>query len=186
MADTGDLSRGCFIRYNNELVQVTEYEHRTPGNLRAFYQVKMKNVRTGKWVENRFRAGESIDFVRVETRDFQILYKDGDSFVCMDLESFDQLYIPEILFGDSAQFLKDEMQVTISFDDQTPILAKPPHTVELVIEYSEPAVKGDTSNKVLKSATLETGAEIMVPIFVEQGEKIRVNTETGEYMERVK
>ncbi len=186
MADTGDLSRGAFIRYNNELMQVLEYEHRTPGNLRAFFQVKMRNVKSGKLAENRFRAGEAIEFVRVDTANFQILYKDGENLVCMDQETFDQIYVPENLFGNSAQFLKDGMEVIVSFDDTTPILAQPPHSVELLITYSEPAVKGDTSNKVMKSATLETGAEIMVPIFVNEGEKIRINTETGEYMERVK
>ncbi|MFL5731227.1 MAG: elongation factor P [Cytophagaceae bacterium] len=186
MANTGDLSRGCFIRYNNELVQVLEYEHRTPGNLRAFYQVKMRNVRTGKLVENRFRAGEEIQLVRIETTDFQFLYKEADSLVCMDTETFDQVYIPEILFGESAKFLKEGINVKVSFDKETPVYAEAPQHVELEVTYTEPGVRGDTATKTLKPATLETGAVISVPLFIEIGEKIKVDAHQGSYVERVK
>jgi elongation factor P len=186
MANTGDLSRGCFIRYNNELVQVLEYEHRTPGNLRAFFQVKMRNIRTGKLVENRFRAGEEIEFVRVEVMDFQYLYKEADSLVCMNTETFDQVYIPEILFGESAKFLKEGINVKISFDKDTPVYAEPPQHVELEVSYTEPGMRGDTATKTLKPATLETGAVISVPLFIEIGEKIKVDAREGTYVERVK
>ncbi len=186
MADTGDLFKGCFIRYNNELVQVTEYEHRTPGNLRAFYQVKMKNVRNGKTIENRFRAGEGLDFVRVDVKEYNVLYKDGETFVVMDNETFDQINIDEVLFGDSALFIKEGVKVKISFDGETPIAAEGPNTVEMEVTYTEPGVKGDTATKAMKPATLETGAVINVPLFVNQGEKIKVNAVTGEYLERVK
>jgi elongation factor P len=186
MATTSDLSRGAFLRYNNELVVVLEYEHRTPGNLRAFYQVKMRNVKSGKLVENRFRAGEEIELVRVDVKEQQYLYREGNNLVCMDNETFEQVYIPEELFGDSLQFLKEGMTVKISFDDTLPIYAEAPHTVELVIEYTEPGVRGDTATKTLKKATLETGAKINVPLFIEIGEKIKVDTRTHEYIERVK
>lgn len=186
MSTTSDLSRGAFLRYNNELVVVLEYEHRTPGNLRAFYQVKMRNVRTGKLVENRFRAGEAIELVRVEVKDQQFLYKEGDSLVCMDNETFEQVYIPEELFGESLPFLKEGMVVKISFDDDLPIYVEAPPTVELTVEYTEPGIRGDTATKTLKPATLETGAKISVPLFIEIGEKIKVDTRTAAYIERVK
>ena len=111
MATTSDLSRGCFIKFNGELCQVTEYQHRTPGNLRAFYQVNMKVIRTGKQIENRFRAGEEVELVRVETRPLQYLYKDGDHMVCMDNETFEQIYVPENLFGNSIKLLKEGINV---------------------------------------------------------------------------
>ncbi len=174
------------MRFNGELVQVLEYEHRTPGNLRAFYQVKMRNVRTGKLAENRFRAGEALDFVRVETKEFQFLYKEGDNYVLMENETYDQVYVDGILFGDGEKFLKEGMNVTVSFDNTTPIAAEIPGSVELEVTYTEPGLQGDTATKTLKPATLETGAEIKVPLFVNIGEKIRVDTRTREYIERVK
>lgn len=186
MANTSDLSRGAFLRFNGELVQVLEYEHRTPGNLRAFFQVKMRNVKTGKLVENRFRAGEDITLVRVDIRSYQYLYKEGESLVCMDNETFEQIYIPGDLFGESGKFLKENMDVLVSFDGDQPIFAETPVSVELEVTYTEPGVRGDTATKTLKQATLETGAVINVPLFIEIGEKIKVDTRTGEYVERVK
>jgi len=186
MATTADLSRGLFLRYNNDLVQVLEYEHRTPGNLRAFYQVKMRNLKSGKLLENRFRAGEEIFPVRVEVKEMQYLYPEGQNFVCMDTETFDQIPLERALFGSQVSFLKEGMNVKISFDDQTPLLAELPTTVEVEITYTEPGVRGDTATRTLKQATIETGATVNIPLFIEMGEKIRVNTQTGEYMERVK
>lgn len=184
--NTGDLFNGAFIKYNGELCQVLEYIHRTPGNLRAFYQVKMRVIKTGKQIENRFRAGEDIEFVRVETKPLQYLYKDGDHLVCMDNETFEQSYIPEVLFGDAFPFMKEGMEVMVAFEGENPIFAQAPNTVELEITYTETAVKGDTSTNVMKSATVETGANVMVPLFVETGEIIKIDTRTGSYMERVK
>lgn len=187
MANTSDISRGSFLRHNGELVVVLEYEHRTPGNLRAFYQVKMRNVRSGKLTEHRFRAGESVELVRVETKDLQFLYREGDSYVLMDTETYDQISLDSTIFGDSAQFLKEDMIVQISFDDaDTPVYAEPPTFVELEVTYTEPGLRGDTATKTLKSATLETGAEIKVPLFINNGDKVRVDTRTGDYLDRVK
>jgi len=186
MATTADLSRGQFLRYNNDLVQVIEYEHRTPGNLRAFYQVKMRNIKSGKLLENRFRAGEEIFPVRVDVKDMQYLYEEGNALVCMDNETYDQIPVDKVLFGDSIAFLKEGMSLKISFDDQTPLMGELPSTVELEVTYTEPGIKGDTATRTLKPATVETGATVNIPLFVETGEKIRVNTQTGEYMERVK
>jgi elongation factor P len=146
----------------------------------------MRNVRTGKLAENRFRAGEALDFVRVETKEFQFLYKEGDNYVLMENETYDQVYVDGVLFGDGEKFLKEGMNVTVSFDNTTPIAAEIPSSVELEVTYTEPGLQGDTATKTLKPATLETGAEIKVPLFVNIGEKIRVDTRTREYIERVK
>ncbi|TAF67892.1 MAG: elongation factor P [Cytophagales bacterium] len=187
MATTADLSRGAFIKFNGELMQVLEYEHRTPGNLRAFYQVKMRNVRSGKLAENRFRAGEAIEFVRVETRDYQYLYLDGDSMVCMDNSTYEQVYVDKILVGEAFKFIKEGINLLIAFDeDNNAISATLPPSIVVEITYSEPGIKGDTATNTLKPATIDTGAEVRVPLFVNTGEKIRIDTVTGEYIERVK
>ncbi|MGV3597986.1 MAG: elongation factor P [Bacteroidota bacterium] len=186
MANTSDVSVGMFLRHNGELVQLIEYMHRTPGNLRAFYQAKMRNVKTGKLVEYRYRSGEEVEIVRVEVRELQYLYKDGNSLVCMDNDTFEQVYVDEIMFGDGAKFMKEGMTVKISFEDDAPIAAEPPTFVELEITYTEPGVRGDTATNTLKPATLETGAIVNVPLFVDTGEIIRIDTRTAEYMERVK
>jgi elongation factor P len=186
MANTGDLFKGCFIRHNNELCQVMEYQHRTPGNLRAFYQVVVRNVKSGKQMEHRFRAGESVEMVRVEFKEMQYLYKDGNSLVMMDPETYDQVYIEELLVGPAAKFLKEEMMVKVSFEGDTPLTAEAPTFVVLTIDYAEPGVKGDTATNTLKPARLDNGAEVMVPLFVNVGDKVKVDTRTGDYVERVK
>jgi elongation factor P len=186
MATTSDLSRGCFIRFNGDLCVVLEYIHRTPGNLRAFYQVKMRNIKSGKLSETRFRAGEEVELVRVDIKDHQYLYEDGDSLVCMDNETFEQVYLPKELLGDAAQFVKEGMNVRISFDDNQAVYAELQATVDVEITYTEPGLAGDTATRTLKPATIETGAEIRVPLFVNIGDKVRVDTATGEYIERVK
>ncbi len=186
MAQISDISRGSFIRYNNELVQVVEYEHRTPGNLRAFYQVKMRNVRTGKLVENRFRPSDECIIVRVETRDYQYLYRDGENLVFMDNETYDQIYVSEATVGDNADLLKESMIVKIGMDGDTPISVELPTSIEVEVTYTEPGIQGDTATKTLKPATIETGATVTVPLFVNIGDKIKVDTRTREYMSRVK
>jgi elongation factor P len=122
----------------------------------------------------------------VEVHELQYLYREGENMVCMNQENFEQLYIPVALLGDAMKFLKEEMVIQIGFESDTPIFARPPKVVELTVTEAEHAVKGDTSNKVMKQAKLETGADIMVPIFVDAGTMIRVDTETGEYLDRVK
>lgn len=187
MAKASDLSNGRFIKYNGDLYVVVELIHRTPGNLRAFYQAKMRNVKNGKLAENRFRPDEEVEIVRVEEREYQYLYKDGTAIVCMDPNTFEQVYVDATLFGDSEKFLKEGLTVTVSFDDnETAVYAIPPKSVELEITYTEPGIKGDTATNSMKFATVETGAEVRVPLFINQGERIKINPETGEYMERVK
>jgi len=184
MANTGDISVGSFIKFNGEICQITEYMHRTPGNLRAFYQAKMKSISTGKSVEYRFRSGESVELLRIETSEMQYLYQDGESFICMNNENYEQIPIPKHLFGNSAIFLLEDMPVLISFEGETPVMAEGPKHVILEVIYTEPGIKGDTATNTLKPATLDNGAEVRVPLFVNIGDKIKVETATGNYIER--
>lgn len=187
MATTSDISKGIFLRYNGEMVNVLDYVHITPGKGNAIYTVKARNVKTGKQSEIRFRSGEKIDIVRVEARELQYLFQEADSLICMNQETYEQVPIPKTLFGDSIKFLQESMIVLVKFDDnEEPVSAEIPKHVELVVTYSEPGIKGDTASKTLKPAEVEGGTIIQVPLFVEAGDKIKINTETGEYIERVK
>ncbi len=186
MAKASDIKNGNVLRFSGGLVQVEEFIHRTPGNLRAFYQAKMRNVKTGKLVEYRFRVDEEVEICRVETNDYQYLYEDGDYLVVMDNSSYEQFNIPKFLFGDSVKFLKEGINVIVAFESEEAIMAQAPQNVELEITYTEPAVKGNTSTNATKSATVETGAEIKVPLFINQGDKVKIDTRCGDYVERVK
>lgn len=187
MATTADLLVGAVIRHNGELCVVLESIHRTPGNLRAFYQVKMRVIKTGKLREERFRSGETIEFVRVETRNFQYLYKDSDMFMFMDQESYDQIPVPAEIVGDGAKFMKEGMEVQIARDEADNVVqVTMPNHVAVRVTATEPGVRGDTATNVLKPATVETGATVMVPLFVNEGDLIRVDTANGSYMDRVK
>lgn len=183
MATTSDISRNIFLRYNNELVQVMDYDHITPGKGNAIYSVKCRNVETGKQSEIRFRSGEKIDIIRVDEYEMQYLYMEGDSLVCMNQETYDQTNVPKILFADSIQFLQEGMILKIRFDENDkPLSGLLPQYVELEVTYTEEGVKG----KSLKTAELTGNVKIQVPIFVVIGDKLKINTETGEYVERVK
>lgn len=186
MATTADLRVGAVILYNNEPCLVLESTHRTPGNLRAFYQVKMRNLRHGRTLENRFRSGETIEFLRVERQNFQFLYRDGSSLTFMNLENYDQIPVEESLVGESSKFLKEGEIVQIAFNDTEVMGVDLPSHVNLLVTRTEPGIRGDTATNVLKPATVETGATISVPIFVNEGDKIRIDTRTGDYVERVK
>lgn len=186
MADTGDINVGSIIRFNGDLVQIMEYQHRTPGNLRAFYQAKMRNLKTGKQTENRFRSGESVEIVRVEYKMMQFIYTEGEFAVVMDNTTFEQVHIPMLMFGDSGRFLKEGMEVKVSFEGEEAILAEAPTFTEAQITYTEPGLKGDTATNTLKPATIDTGTEIRVPLFVNEGDWVRIDTRTGDYVERIK
>ncbi len=186
MAKASDIKNGNVLRFNGELVQVEEFLHRTPGNLRAFYQARMRNVKSGKLVEYRFRTDEEVDIARVETSDYQYLYEDGKDLVVMDNTSYEQHNVPKALFGTAVKFLKEGMNVIVAFESEEPIMGSIPNSAELVITYTEPAVAGNTSSGALKNATVETGAEIKVPLFINIGDKVKVDTTTGSYVERVK
>lgn len=187
MATISDLSKGNYVRYNGEVMQVEELQHRTPGNLRAFYQVKLRNIRNGKLAENRFRPGDEIELLRVETKEYQYLYADGVSLVCMDNQTFDQIYLDKALLGEAVKYIKEGVTLLIAFENGTsPITAEAPANVIMQVSYTEPGLQGDTATRTLKPATLENGSEIRVPLFINTGDNIKVDTQTGAYLERVK
>ena len=184
---TSDIRNGLVIRYNNELCQVVEFQHVAPGNWRAFVRVKLRNLRTDKTFEDRLRAGEAIDMVRMESRPMQFLYRDGNDFVFMDSESFDQIPIPAEKVGAGARFLKDNEMANLIYDSEREELLSVdvPMFVELAVTETTIAVRGDTATNITKPATLETGAVITVPGFVNEGDVIKIDTRTGTYIERV-
>jgi len=185
---TANFYNGMVIRYNNDLYTVTEFHHVSPGNWRAFVRVNLKNLRTGRVIEQRFRAGEEIEAVRVEHQNWQFLYVDGDDYVFMNTETFDQQPIAKEMLGDAVRFLKegDILELLVDSETETIVAVELPNFMELTVESAEPGVRGDTANNVTKPATLETGATINVPLFVNPGDKIRIDTRTGQYVSRVK
>ncbi len=183
---TADFRNGMVIRYNGELYTVTEFHHVSPGNWRAFVRVRLKNLKTGRVLEQRFRAGEEIEEVRVEHQNWQFLYVDGDDYIFMNTETFDQQPVPKEMLGDALPFLKEQDVVEMLVDGENIIAVELPNFLELRVESAELGVRGDTANNVTKPATLETGAIINVPLFVNPGDKIRVDTRSGQYVERVK
>ncbi len=186
MGNTSDLRNGLVIKYNNELHVIVSSEHRTPGNLRAFYQVKMKNLKNGKMIENRFRSGESIDIVRLDTKNYQYLYHDGSGFVFMNNDDYDQVSIQEDIVGDQADYLKEGESVQIMFNGEIPISVEIPPHVNLKVIESPPGNKGDTATGGTKQVKVETGAVINAPLFINEGDLIKVDTRSGSYLERVK
>jgi elongation factor P len=184
---TADFYNGMVIRYNGELYTVTEFHHVSPGNWRAFVRVNLKSLRTGRVIEQRFRAGEEIDSVRVEHQNWQFLYIDGEDYIFMNTETFDQQPIAKSMLGDAVRFLKEQDIVELLVDSETDtiVAVELPNFVEVLVESAEPGVRGDTANNVTKPAILETGASINVPLFVNPGDKIRVDTRSGQYVSRV-
>ena len=185
-ATTADFRNGMVIRYNNDLYIITEFHHVSPGNWRAFVRTNLKNVRTGRVIEQRFRAGEEIEEVRVEHQNWQFLYVDGNDYVFMNTETYDQQPIPTEQIGDAIKFLKEGDVIEALVDGDTIIAIEPPTFVDLEVVSAEPGVRGDTATNVTKPATLETGAVVNVPLFVNPGDKIRIDTRTGQYVSRVK
>ena len=183
---TADFRNGMVIRYNGELYTVVEFHHVSPGNWRAFVRVRLKNVKSGRVLEQRFRAGEEIEEVRVEHQNWQFLYIDGDDYVFMNTETFDQQPVPKEMLGDAVQFLKEGDVVELLVDGENIVAVEVPNFLGLKVESAEPGVRGDTATNVTKPAILETGVVINVPLFVNPGDKIRVDTRTGQYVERVK
>ncbi|RZK51087.1 MAG: elongation factor P [Pedobacter sp.] len=186
MAKASEIKVGNILRINNELVTVEEWNHRTPGKGGAFYTGKFRNIKTTRLIEARMNTDEVVEICRVETNDYQYLYEDGDYLVVMDNTSYEQFNVPKSLFGTSIKFLKEGMSILVAMESEEPIQASLPNFVEMEVVYSEPAVKGDTSTNALKSATVENEVEVKVPLFVNQGDKIKIDTRTGEYVERVK
>jgi elongation factor P len=186
MPDTSDFRNGLIIRFKNDLYTVVEFQHVKPGKGGAFVRTTLKNIKTGRVLDNTFRAGESIDPVRVERRKFQYLYRDGDFLICMDNETYEQLSVALNLFDDGVKFLKESEEVDILFDGDEIINVEIPIFINLKVIETEPGFKGDTATNVLKPAKLETGANVSVPLFVNEGDILKIDTRTGTYVERVK
>lgn len=186
MATTSDLRPGLVIVYNGELCTVLESIHRTPGNLRAFYQVKLRKLRDGKLLENRYRSGEEIEVVRVDRKEMQYLYREGENMVFMDMETYEQTPIPVTIIGNAAGLLKESGDATISFVENDIVQVELPPHVTLTVTETEPGVRGDTASSATKPAIVESGATINVPLFINEGDAVRVDTRTGQYLDRVK
>jgi elongation factor P len=186
MPSTSDFRPGLVIKYNNELWTVTEFQHVNPGNWRAFVRTRLKNLKSGKVIENRFRAGESIEIIRIERKEFQFLFRDGSGYVFMDKESYEQISVEEEVIGEGAKFLRDGESVDILFNGSDITGIELPITVELRVTQTVPGVKGDSANPGTKPATVETGATVNVPLFINEGDVVKIDTRTGGYIERVK
>lgn len=185
MASTADIRNGVVIKIDGQLWSVVEFQHVKPGKGGAFVRTKLKNVVTGKTVDRTYNAGAKIEIENVDRRDYTYLYNDGDSFVFMDVDNYDQLSVGAATVGDAANFLLENQQVQIALNNDTPLYVELPASVVLEITYTEPGLQGDRSSAGTKPATVETGYEIQVPLFVEQGTKVKVDTRTGDYLGRV-
>ena len=187
MATTSDIKKGLCIEFSNDIYKIVEFQHVKPGKGPAFVRTKLKSLTSGKVLDNTFSAGHKIEEVRVETRKYQFLYEDENGFHFMNTDDYTQVYIDKELI-DNAKFMKEGLEVTIQFksEDETPLAAELPTNVVLEVAESAPGVKGNTATNATKEAKLETGALIQVPLFINEGDKIKVNTEDGSYQERIK
>jgi elongation factor P len=185
MASTADIKNGVVIKIDGQLWSVVEFQHVKPGKGGAFVRTKLKNVVTGKTVDKTYNAGTKIEIENVDRRDFTYLYTDGDSFVFMDQETYDQINVPAATVGDAANFMLENQQVQIALNNDNPLYIELPASVVLEVTYTEPGLQGDRSSAGTKPATLETGYEIQVPLFLDQGTKVKVDTRTGGYLGRI-
>jgi len=187
MASTSDIRKGLCIRYNNDIYKIIEFLHVKPGKGPAFVRTKLKSISTGKVLDNTFSGGAKIEDVRVETRSYQFLYAEGENYHFMNTDDYNQISLQESSL-DAPNLLKEGEVVTILFntEDSMPLSVDMPASVILEITYTEPGVKGNTATNATKPAKVETGATVNVPLFINEGDKIKIDTEKGAYMERVK
>lgn len=185
MISANELRSGITFEVDGELFVVISYQHIKPGKGSPFVRVKMKSLETQNIVERTFRPEDKFKKAFLERKPMQYLYKEGDNFVFMDLETYEQLYLSADDIGDNANFLKDNLEIQVVFYKNKPVSVELPNFVELEVIETEPGVKGDTATSAMKSAVVETGYKLQVPLFVNQGDVIRVDTRTGEYLERV-
>ncbi len=178
------LRPGMVIKHNNDLHLVFSVEHRTPGNLRAFIQAKLRNVRTGAMFEHRFRSSDPIDKIIVDEVNMEYLYNDGDTYYFMNMETYEQTPLMKDTLGDSVDYLTANLQIKVEFYDGKPVGIELPQTVDLTVVETEPGLKSATASSVTKPAKTETGLVVQVPPFINEGEKIRVDTSEGAYLSR--
>ena len=175
---------GMVIKHNNELHAVFSVEHRTPGNLRAFIQAKLRNIRTGAMFEYRFRSGDAIDKVMVDETEMEFLYSEGDNYYFMNIESYEQTYLSKEILGDAVEYLTPNLLIKVEFYDGKAVGIELPQTVAMTVVETEPGLKSATATNVTKAAKTETGLIVQVPPFISEGEKIKVDTSDGAYLSR--
>lgn len=185
MATTNDLKNGTVLRIDGQLWTVIEFQHVKPGKGGAFVRTKLKNVLSGKVVDKTFNAGIKVETANVDKREMQYLYKDGDDFVFMDTDTYDQINVPAATVGDAANFMLESQNALVATNDGVPLYIELPPSVVLLVTYTEPGLQGDRSSAGTKPATLETGYEIQVPLFLEADTKVKVDTRDGSYLGRV-
>jgi len=184
VATTNDLKNGMTLNIDGQLWNVVDFQHVKPGKGGAFVRTRLKNIMSGKVVDRTFNAGVKVDVANVDRREMQYLYREGDDFVFMDTQDYDQPHIPRQTVGNAADYLLEEQTATVAFNDGNPLYVELPASVELTVSQTDPGVQGDRSTGGTKPATLETGAQIQVPLFITTGEKVKVDTRTGDYMGR--
>jgi len=185
VASTNDLKNGLVLNLEGQLWSVVEFQHVKPGKGPAFVRTKLKNVLSGKVVDKTFNAGTKVETATVDKRDFQYLYKEGSDFVFMDSQSYEQIHVPVETVGEMAKYMLENQDAVVAVHEGTPLYVELPAAVELTISYTEPGMQGDRSTGGTKPATLETGAEIAVPLFITTGERVKVDTRDGSYLGRV-
>jgi elongation factor P len=185
VATTNDLKNGTVLNLDGQLWAVVEFQHVKPGKGGAFVRTKLKNVLSGKVVDKTFNAGTKVETANVDKRDMQYLYKDGSDFVFMDTSTYDQLHVSEAVVGDAAGYMLENQSAIVATHEGVPLYIELPASVVLEITYTEPGLQGDRSTGGTKPATLETGAQIQVPLFLETGTKVKVDTRDGSYLGRV-
>jgi elongation factor P len=185
VATTNDLKNGLVLNLDGQLWTVVEFQHVKPGKGGAFVRTKLKNVLSGKVVDKTFNAGVKVDTANVDKRSMQYLYREGADFVFMDMQSYEQIHVPSETVGTGADYMLETQEAVVALHDGTPLYVELPAAVELTVSYTEPGLQGDRSTGGTKPATLETGAELAVPLFITTGEKIKVDTRSGEYLGRV-
>src|SRR6202012_119329 len=178
------LRSGMIVKFNNELHSVFSVAHRTPGNLRGFVQAKMRNLRSGSMTEHRFSSEDKVEKAILDEIEMEYMYDDGEYFYFMNIENFEQMHLTKDLLGDATDYLIPQLKVTVEFYEGKPISVELPATVEMTVVETEPGLKGATVSNVTKPAKMETGLVVQVPPFINEGEKIRVNTAEGTYQER--
>lgn len=184
MATTNDLKNGMVLNIDGQLWSVVEFQHVKPGKGPAFVRTKLKNVLSGKTLDRTFNAGLKVETATVDKRDMQYLYKDGTDFVFMDTDTYEQVHVPAETVGDAANFMLEEQLAIVAMHEGTVLYVELPASVVLEIAYTEPGLQGDRSSAGTKPATLETGYEIQVPLFLEQGTRVKVDTRSGDYLGR--
>lgn len=185
MASTNDLKNGIVLNIDGQLWTVVEFQHVKPGKGPAFVRTKLKNVISGKVVDKTFNAGVAVETANVDKRDMQYLYRDGDDWVFMDMQSYDQYHVSDAIVGDASKYMLENQEAVVAIHNGAPIYIELPASVELLVTYTEPGLQGDRSSAGTKPATLETGAEIKVPLFLEPNTRIKVDTRDGSYLGRV-